>query len=63
MLVGQVLKCTPKRVIIQYKGLYLSSKGVREYYVGYRVGVPDDCLILNEGLQSTLTMEALKNRL
>ena len=44
-------------------GSYTFQDGGLETYVGYRVAQPDDCVILGEGLQRVLTMEALKNQL
>ena len=63
VFVGQIIKSTAKRVRIRYVGSYTFQDGRRETYVGYRVAQPDDCVILGEGLQSVLTMQALKNQL
>ena len=63
VFVGQVVKTTLKRVRIRYVGSYTFQDGRRETWLGYRVAQPDDCVILGEGLQSVLTMEALKNQL
>ena len=62
VFVGQVVKTTPKRVRIRYVGSYTFQDGHRKTYAGYRVAQPDDCVVLGEGLQSALTMEALKNQ-